>query len=67
MAEESSTAPLSSIVPALLEDSQQSIGKLDLYPEYLVYGFEVDHSIGIADILEVGGSLGVEFHYKRRD
>jgi hypothetical protein len=67
MAKENSTAPLSSIVPALLEDSQQSIEKLDLYPKYLVYGFEVDQSIGIADIFEVGGSLGVEFHYERRD
>lgn len=36
-----------------------------LSPHYLVYGFEVSKSVGVGDVLEVGGAFGVEFHYEK--
>jgi hypothetical protein len=38
-----------------------------LYPQTLVYGFEVGSSVGFGDILEIAGSLGVELHFSRQE
>lgn len=38
----------------------------NIYPHYLVYGLEIEATAGLADIAELGSSLGIELHFERR-
>ncbi len=38
----------------------------EIYPHFFVYGLELESSVGVSDIAEFGGSLGIELHFERR-
>tara|TARA_R110002049_G_scaffold76543_1_gene196520 strand:+ start:269 stop:556 length:288 start_codon:yes stop_codon:yes gene_type:complete len=51
-----------------LENSNNSIDLIgELKPLYKVFSMEVSNSVGAGDIFEVGASLNLELHYRRRD
>lgn len=59
------------LTPTIQQDIKKRTKMLSQTPElsplYLVYGLELDASVGIGDALEFGKSLGLELHFKKKD
>ena len=64
-------ALIEKLTPMIQEDIQKKALMLSetpaLSPLYLVYGLELDASVGVGDVLEFGKSLSLELHFKKKD
>lgn len=55
-----------SIVEKVLESVWAEIKpNPEMYPQFFIYGLEVEASAGVSDVAEIGSSLVIEFHFER--
>jgi hypothetical protein len=58
------TAP--DIVGQIVKESLQELEMQPLlYPHYLIFGVELEATLGVSSVAELGSSLSIELHFER--